>query len=56
MLWSGLTHCVLGAPVNSTGYIKSVHCPVKQSTKKSPTKGCKVHLNMYIHRQCTIAI
>ena len=34
MLWSGITHSVLGAPVNSTCYIKKiVNCAIKQSGK-----------------------
>ena len=47
VLWSGLTHTVLGAPVNSTGSIKIVTCAIKQSGKTSPTKSCKAHLNIY---------
>ena len=47
MLWSGFTHSVLGAAVNSTGYIKIVNCAIKQSGKKSPTKCGKAHLNIY---------
>ena len=35
VLWSGITHSVLGAPVNSTNYIKKkiVNCAIKQSGK-----------------------
>ena len=47
MLWSGFTHSALGAAVDSTGYIKIVNCAIKQSGKKSPTKCCKRHLNIY---------
>ena len=61
MLWSGLTHSVLGAPVNSTCYIKKiVNCTIKQSGKKSLTKCCKGHLNIYIenasHKCNTITV
>ena len=35
VLWSGITHSVLGAPVNTTCYIKKkiVNCAIKQSGK-----------------------
>ena len=35
VLWSGITHSVLGAPVNITCYIKKkfVNCTIKQSGK-----------------------
>ena len=34
VLWSGITHSVLGAPVNSTCYIKKiVNCIIKHSGK-----------------------
>ena len=47
VLWSGTTHYFLGAPLNSSCYIKKiVSCTIKQSGKKSPTKCCKVHLNI----------
>ena len=41
VLWSGLTHSVLGASVNSTGLIKIVNCAIKQFGKKSRTKCSK---------------
>ena len=36
VLWSGITHSVLGAPVNTICYIiikKIVNCAIKQSRK-----------------------
>ena len=33
VLWSGLTHSVLGAPVNSTVTFNIVNCAIKQSGK-----------------------
>ena len=36
MLWSGLTHSVLGAPVNSTVTFNIVNCAIKQSDKSPP--------------------
>ena len=49
VLSSGITHFVLGAPVNSTSYIeKVVNCVIKLRLAKSPTKCCKTHLNISI--------
>ena len=33
--------------MTSAGDIKLVNCAIKQSGKKSPTKCCKRHLNIY---------
>jgi len=50
VLWSGITHSVLGAPVNSTCYIKKVvNCAIKQSGK-SPIKCSKAHLNISTYK------
>ena len=37
VLWSGITHSVLGAPVNTTVTLKKiVNCAIKQSGKVPP--------------------
>ena len=47
MLWSGITHSVLGAPVNSTCYFKkNVNCAIKQSGKSPPQSVVK---RVWIH-------
>ena len=46
VLWSGITHSVLGAPVNSTCYMKKiVNCAIKQSGKVPH----KLLINIHIH-------
>ena len=51
VLWSGMTHFVLGASVNSTSYIKKiVNCAIKLRLAKSPIKCCKTHLNISLKK------
>ena len=53
MLWSGTTHSVLGAPVNSTCYIKKKKdCELRHKAvwQKTPTKCCKATLNIPIKK------
>ena len=46
VLWSGITHSVLGAHVISTCYIKKiVNC---KAVWQSPPKCCKAHFNISI--------
>ena len=50
VLWSGITHSVLGAPVNTTCYIKKiVNCDIKQSGKV-PHKVSFNHRKIFVTR------
>ena len=61
VLWSGISHSVLGAPVNSTCYIKRiVNCAIKQSVKV-PHKVLQsaveyIHIENALYKCITITI
>ena len=53
VLWSGITHSVLGAPVNSSCYIKKiVNCAIKQSGKVFEY----IHIENALYKCITITV
>ena len=55
-LWCGLTHFVLGAPVNSTGKIYDCELRHKAVWQKSPTKFEYIHIENALYKRYILTI